>query len=321
MSKAPSFTHGLVLPRLRVQNANAISSPMTHGFPSITAFMGFMWAIGRKLCQVGIEDVFFESVGVVCHDYQEMVGGSGFRKVFGLTRNPLTKNGSTAPIIEEGRIHLDISLVFGVTCQRWRTGSTETFKKDLETIRDIVAQMRCAGGSIMAPRGSHAISPMPWIFDAPVDEDDHVYQRLRYRLIPGFALIDRQDVLTSRLERLRTTSPDATLMDAWLSVCRSEWEWMRDKHDGDPEKGEWKSEKSPGWLVPITVGYAGLVPVSPAGTVEGARQSDVPFQFAEALYSIGEWIGPHRLSSPSSLLWHVENDPEKGLYRCRNNAA
>ena len=31
------------LPHLRIQNANAISSPLTHGFPSITAFTGLMW--------------------------------------------------------------------------------------------------------------------------------------------------------------------------------------------------------------------------------------------------------------------------------------
>ena len=35
----------LVLPHLRIQNANAIGSPLTHGFPSITAFTGLMWAL------------------------------------------------------------------------------------------------------------------------------------------------------------------------------------------------------------------------------------------------------------------------------------
>ena len=32
----------LVLPHLRIQNANAISSPLTHGFPSMTAFLAGM---------------------------------------------------------------------------------------------------------------------------------------------------------------------------------------------------------------------------------------------------------------------------------------
>ena len=48
MSQRPEFTHLLVLPRLRVQNANAISSPLPHGFPAMTAFLGLMWALERK---------------------------------------------------------------------------------------------------------------------------------------------------------------------------------------------------------------------------------------------------------------------------------
>ena len=35
----------LLVPHLQVQNANAISSPMTWGFPSITAFVGLMAAL------------------------------------------------------------------------------------------------------------------------------------------------------------------------------------------------------------------------------------------------------------------------------------
>ena len=44
----------LVLPHLRIQNANAIASPLTHGFPSVTAFTGVMWALERKLAPVGV---------------------------------------------------------------------------------------------------------------------------------------------------------------------------------------------------------------------------------------------------------------------------
>ena len=60
----------LVLPHLRVQNTNAISSPLTHGFPSITAFTGLMWALQRKLAQANIP-LQLLSVGVVCHHHQE----------------------------------------------------------------------------------------------------------------------------------------------------------------------------------------------------------------------------------------------------------
>jgi CRISPR-associated protein Csy2 len=70
MSPPPDVRHLLVLPRLRVQNANAISSPLTHGFPAITAFTGLMWALERKARSRGL-DVRFQGVGVVCHSHQE----------------------------------------------------------------------------------------------------------------------------------------------------------------------------------------------------------------------------------------------------------
>lgn len=76
----------LVLPHLRVQNANAISSALTHGFPSITAFTGLMWALQRKLTVAGIP-LKLEGVGVICHRHEEQVT-DGYVKTFRLTRNP-----------------------------------------------------------------------------------------------------------------------------------------------------------------------------------------------------------------------------------------
>src|SRR5690554_6483156 len=102
-------SHLLVIPRLRVQNAIAISSPSTHGFPAMTAYVGLMWALERKQKQSG-QDIQLDTIGVVCHDRQEQVTDGGFVKTFRLTRNPVDKAGKTAAIVEEGRIHLEISL-------------------------------------------------------------------------------------------------------------------------------------------------------------------------------------------------------------------
>src|SRR5690625_2548598 len=117
MSCIPS-SHLIVIPRLRVQNANAISSPLTHGFPAMTAFLGLMWALERKLQKAGI-DVPMNAIGVVCHDHQEQVTEGGFVKTFCLTRNPVNKAGKTAAIVEEGRIHLEVSLVIGINTESW----------------------------------------------------------------------------------------------------------------------------------------------------------------------------------------------------------
>lgn len=59
------INHLLVLPRLRIQNANTISSPMTWGFPSMSAFVGVQQVLERNLPD-DIKLVFNE-IGVPSH--------------------------------------------------------------------------------------------------------------------------------------------------------------------------------------------------------------------------------------------------------------
>lgn len=73
-----------------------------------------------------------------------------------------------------------------------------------------------------------------------------------------------------------------------------------------------------GWLVPIPVGYAALGELHPPGSVRDARDANTPFRFVEGLYSLGQWISPHRLERPEQLLWFADSQPEAGHYRCRN---
>src|SRR5690606_8010556 len=159
-------SHLLVIPRLRVQNANAISSPLTHGFPAMTAFLGVRWALERKLQQQGL-DIPLNAVGVVCHDHQELVTDGGFVKSFRLTRNPVDKAGKTAAIVEEGRIHLDISLVFGINTDHWQEDYPA---RAAETL----ASMRIAGGSIVPPASPHLRRYRPWAVMMDGTEADRV---------------------------------------------------------------------------------------------------------------------------------------------------
>jgi len=105
----------LLLPRLRVQNANALSGPLTWGFPAVTAFTGFVQALELKLREA--LDIQLAGVAIVCHHHQAQTSvPAGKRtRVFHLTRNPVGKDGATAAIVEEGRIHLDVSLLIGVS--------------------------------------------------------------------------------------------------------------------------------------------------------------------------------------------------------------
>lgn len=318
MSAARKFKHLLVLPHLHVQNANAISSPLTHGFPSITAFLGLMWALERKTRAAGL-DLSFKAVGVVCHDHQEQVTEGGFVKTFHLTRNPVGSDGKTAAIVEEGRIHVELSLVFAIDSTRWQRES-DACDADIPRIAELLSTMRVAGGTVLPPAQPWRRRYQPFVIDLTGNEEDQriEFRKQRMRLLPGFALVARDDLLDSRLAELQKENASATRLGAWLSLSRINWRYHPAKKEN--AKGEWVHDRSGlGWVVPMPVGYGALGPLHEAGTVANARDATTPFRFVESLYSIGEWISPHRLHDPAQLLWYADSDIESGLYRCRND--
>ena len=82
---------------------------------------------------------------------------------------------------------------------------------------------------------------------------------------------------------------------------------------------EWTTERARGWVVPIPVGYSALSSLHAAGTVANSRDATTPFVFVESVYSMGQWISPHRLATAHDMLWQTEHDPTQGLYRCIND--
>lgn len=310
--------HLLVLPRLRIQNANAISSPMTWGFPAMSAFMGTMQALERNLPE-GIKLVFNE-VGVVCHRIEPQVTGGGFVKSFHLTRNPVDKSGNTAAIVEEGRAHLEITLVIGVGSEGENLDSYERRQALARMLFDQVQGMRIAGGSVMPSASQKRYRPELISFDDDEDERKKQWNRLKRRLLPGFALVLRDDRLRAHTEALQEKDANATALDAWLDLSRLNHECHITVEENGKEQVEWQVRRPfPGWLVPIPVGYGAISDLYQPGEVANARDPNVPFQFVESLYSIGEWVSPHRLRSPDALMWFVENDLERGVYRLGND--
>ena len=323
MSTLPNSDGLLILPRLRVQNANAISSPLTHGFPSMTAFLGLMWALARKL-EAHDLPLALDSVGVICHDFDERVTDGGYVKTFRLTRNPADKDGGSAAIVEEGRMHMEITLIFGVS-----GGFVELDEEAYDTIARTVAHelagMRIAGGSVLPSRDWRSRPTLERFGDDPEDVRRR-FRHLRRRWLPGFALVCRDDLLQSRVEALHESLPEATALDALLDLSRFNWRPLRATAttNATPDitaKIEWGPEPRPGWIVPIPVGFGALSDLLPAGEVENARDRDTPFRFVESIYSIGQWISPHRLDNASQVLWYATTDPAAGLYRCRNDFA
>ncbi|QCE33033.1 type I-F CRISPR-associated protein Csy2 [Acetobacteraceae bacterium] len=315
------LTDYLILPHLRIQNANAITGPFTHGFPAITAFMGLMWALERRCQKEGLE-IAFKNVGVIAYQTQELVKEDRYNPaVFHLTRNRVRANGTPLPIQEEGRMHLEISLIFGVNIADAYL-SEDRRKKLAKDVLAVVHSMRIAGGIILPnvfPSALPAYQTMPSLIGREKFEKE--WKRQRNRFLPGFALIERADLIEARLKTLqeehRDGEPNPTKLDAWLSLCAINW-----RADEVEENGEVKwypdRQKGSGWVVPIPVGYAAISPLHEAGTVKDSRDDKTSFQAVESLQSIGEWKFPPTIKEVSELLWGVENDLETGLYRCRS---
>lgn len=317
MAELPNFDHLIVIPHLRVQNANAISSPLTHGFPSMTAFVGLMWALERKARTAGI-DLQLNAVGVVLHQHEELVTQSRFVKSFRLTRNPNGKDGNPSAIIEEGRIHLELSLVFAAQGSALIKEQSAVAKQ----LRDLLMQMRIAGGSVIVSDAPDA-KQRAYVIDLSGSEDDRqdVFSSATLRLLPGFVLVERHDLLLQRHQELQRENPHATQLDAWLSLSRINWrspELGKDEPTAKPQP--WINDrKGLGWIVPIPVGYGALTDLQAPGSVANARDEQTPFRMVESLYSIGQWLSPHRLQAPEELLWYADANTKDGLYRCRNS--
>ncbi|KFI21589.1 type I-F CRISPR-associated protein Csy2 [Nitrosococcus oceani] len=303
----------LILRHLKVENANAIAGH-TWGFPAISNFLGFVHALSRKTKpELGLT---LNGCGVICHRSQVQAyqpGGWG-DWVFALSRNPLTKESKTAAFVEEGRMHLDISLVIPV---EGRIVSGEDHAAELQNkLAHIVQTLRLAGGTIrdLARVELHSI---------PYDEEDQIKltRKLMRSLLPGFALVSRAETLADHLDDLQRQNPQAEPLDAWLDFAALKYQATapnESKADNTPV--EWKSVPKPanGWLVPITIGYRAISELYEPGTVARTRDIRTPFRFVEAVYSLGQWLSPHRITRWEDLLWHYQADPDSGWYLCAN---
>ncbi len=86
----------LLSPNLTIHNANALSSPYTIGFPAMTAWLGFMHALERKLKTTEFSEVKFSGIIVSCLDIhlQTYKGRGDYVSSIIGTSNPLDKSGS-----------------------------------------------------------------------------------------------------------------------------------------------------------------------------------------------------------------------------------
>jgi len=300
----------LLIRKMRVHNANALSSPMTIGFPAMTAWLGFMHALERRVSvHPAFGKVRMKELAVSCHELnlQTYKGEGDFVRSVMITANPLRKKGSgfeRPPFIEEARAHLTVSLLI-----HFEGLSSDDEERDsfIQTVQNELPRMKLAGGDIL--------SFSPFVLPSEADkkklfrssrlmdlaEDEHSARKAFRSLMPGYVLVERRDVLQGR---------GGSSLDALLDVLSMHYEY-HEKTDS------WELSPRPekGWLVPITVGFKGLTPL---GKVKNQRNPDTPHRFAEPVLTLGEFKMPYHFDSIDEMMWHYRYEEDKNLYLCVN---
>lgn len=270
----------IILKKVKVSGANCIAG-ITYGFPSITAFAGFIHNLSIQL-----EGVNLTSVGVLCHEHQvHAYRNSKYDPYyFAQTRNPLNVSGKTAPINEEGKMNLTVSLVIEATgINSVNSGESEQTCLELKELAEI---QKLAGGTIAS------------IEDCYVSQSACHKKTLR-PLMPAFALVDRSRNLSKKV----MSGQDK--IDAFLEFSTLRYESTNIPFD-DESKVLWKqSNPKKGYMVPVQIGYKLVADIRQAGSVQNVRDNEVPVSFVEPIHSIAEWVGtPSKLNSLDDLMWH-----------------
>ncbi|MBL4832722.1 MAG: type I-F CRISPR-associated protein Csy2 [Pseudomonas sp.] len=290
----------LLLPHIKVHNANALSSPFTIGFPAMTAWLGAVHALQRKLNAHGFSNLKFNGTAVISHqcDLQTHKGiGDFVHSIIG-TGNPLDKTGSRSAFIEEARCHLDVSLVIEYTGIE---------KDDEQAIQEKISHllhssMKIAGGDI-----SNFNAPQFFKVEKGNEKDIRALTR---KLMPGYALIERRDLMIAAM------SEGQDAIDALLDYLVIHHQCKKEQQDNE-EVITWSSKrKSKGWIVPIATGFHGLTAL---GVAKNQRDPEIEHRFAESVVTLGEFKMPHKIKSVDEILWRYQTEQNNHLYLCTQN--
>ena len=319
--------HYVLFDRIEVQDANGISSPITYGFPAVTGFLGAIHALSRdielahesvvgaysdsRLPQDIVENIGLTGVLIACHDYKL----HHFRPhryadyTFNQTRNPLKKDGSTAAIVEQGRINLTMSLVVEVAssgrASHW-LNSDQNQRVFAELLHTRLQQRRIAGGSVTGLRETKLFSTGQ-------------EQAIQKKLLPGFILDEAKGELEDMTQKLRASHPEATPFDALIDLITLHHIPPADREDeggSDKKEKKWTvktSRQKRGWLVPMPLGYQSISPEFEPGTLENASYPQYPGQYVETIYGLGRWVFPNKIKKLKNHFWRyqtLEPDPE-----------
>lgn len=291
--------HFILIPHVKLHNANAMSSPYTIGFPAMTAWLGAVHALQRQLQATGYKDLTLDRVAISCHhfDLQTYKGQGDYVHSIVGTANPLDKDGTRPAFIEEARCHLEVSLL--VECLNFDI-DPDDYPAFLAHIQTLILKMKFASGDVLSVKNCELIK-----FDEYGNNDQDL-KKILNKLMLGHVLIERRDLMLQSMQEDQKDALDAVLDH--LKITHSA------QKDGQDHVTWTSKRKTTGWLVPIAVGFQGI---SELGQAKNQRDKQTSHRFAESVLTLGEFIMPYRVKRIDDMLWQYHADQENNLYLCQ----
>ncbi|ASY29990.1 type I-F CRISPR-associated protein Csy2 [Taylorella equigenitalis] len=280
----------LIIPRVRVINANAMSAPFIIGLPSITSFMGFTHKLQLDIQEEINRDIRFLRTGISIHSFNLRAYKEGSRNLLSITRNPLKKDGTSPSFVEEAKCNFEVSIVIEVSGL-----PVSDNDKLVSRINNSLLGYKVSSGDLLSFK-------KPFIYSIDLDKYEEVKGLLK-KLMLGYVLTERKDLIIKRNNEEKRKNSLDSLLD-YLKVFVHE--------DKDNIKNHFKIES--GWLVPITVGYHGLT--TPEENINECREPKFNHVFCESLVTLGEFKLPTTINNIDDFLWKYAYESEKNYFYC-----
>lgn len=284
----------VLLNRIDVRRANALSGHIAYGFPSVTAFKGLTHALTRALYESGekqLSGVSLRGVMLACHDYEIYGRQDKFKQLrfsqFSSPASTMTQIGllrrtkRLPSIVEQAFVDLNVSLVFEIVAQR---DLLEYAKSKVEhIIFDFIRKKRVAGG---------VVQPNFSINDVEFVEYENLND-VAYKISDSFILTDAQELMRQYLEE----NPDENALDAILRLSSRSFSPAKDE-EGDIKMKYNPLDKKYRGLGVMSVGFQGIAPSVASPKFKGStsqNREDTYTQYVESVYGLVNWELPHVL--------------------------
>lgn len=291
--------HYILVSNLKIEGANAASSNITIGFPAITAWMGMVHAWERKLWQM-IPDIIppvFEAVGISCRKFnlQTYKDKTSWIATIPNRRKPMEYRNSKyahAAIIDEPKADMTVDLILSL-----KDYENQNYKGIVKSLPDVIAQSRAVGGYIVST---------PDILAMSIEDDEDLKEmnrRFIAKMMPGFALIDRSDLLE-----------EDNSLGYMLDILSVQTSQIKDENGNTYMTPP--VQNISGWIVPIVTGFRRLN--EPTKPIKNERAIQFKHCFVEPAITLGEFKMVNQIKDIRHMLWYYSHTNFK--YHCLNES-